>query len=303
MINSLFNNKKVATALSVLSNLLLIIMKLITGFVTGSVSIVSEAIHSSSDFIASVIAFYAVHKADEPADNEHQFGHGKYEDAAGFAEGTLIIIAALYIIYEALKKLSGIEAPMNNSVTGIIVMLVSVFVNIFISSYLFKVAKNTNSIAIYSDAEHLKTDVLSSFTVLIGLIIIKYTGLHVIDSLIAITVALIIIYTGYKICRETLNALLDYSLPEKDITDIKTIIKNNKIKGISEIKEIKTRKSGKDKEIVITVTVSAEMTVGLAHSLCDDLENEIEKALGNTKITIHIEPHNANYLSCQKSND
>ena len=102
-----FKNTKLAAGLSVVSNLTLIILKLVAGFISGSISIISEAIHSGSDFLASVIAFYAVHKSDQPADEGHQFGHGKYEDVAGFVEGCLIILASLYIIYEASKKLSG----------------------------------------------------------------------------------------------------------------------------------------------------------------------------------------------------
>ena len=118
IINAFFHNKKLAASLSVLSNFILIVLKLITGFVTGSVSIISEAIHSGSDFLASIIALFAVHKAEEPADKDHPFGHGKYEDAAGFAEGCLIILASLYIIYEAGLKLTGSSEPLSNSTAG-----------------------------------------------------------------------------------------------------------------------------------------------------------------------------------------
>lgn len=301
MIDSFFKNKKLAASISVISNLSLIILKLITGFISGSVSIISEAIHSGSDFLASVIACFAVHKAEEPADNGHQFGHGKYEDAAGFVEGVLIILASLYIIFEAGRKLTGTTEPFNNTTAGMAVMFVSVLTNLFVSQYLFKVAKNTDSIALYSDAEHLRTDIYSSLTVFIGLVVIKFTGLHIIDSIIAVIVAMIIMHTGYKICKETMNDLLDGSLPEEDVESVKNILKTYCEEGISGIKEIKTRKSGKDKEIVTTVLVDGNMTVSFAHDLCDKLENEIEKTLGNTKITIHIEPCPKCSASCQKS--
>lgn len=297
---SFFKNKKLAAGISVLSNFTLILLKLFTGFISGSVSIISEAIHSASDFLASVIALFAVHKSDQPADSDHQFGHGKYEDAAGFIEGCLIILASLYIIYEACKKLSGNAEPIHDSNLGIIVMFISVITNIIVSTYLFKVAKTTDSIAIFSDAEHLRTDIYSSLTVFAGLIIIKYTGIHIVDPIMAIIVAIIIMQAGYKICKSTTNDLLDGSLPEQDIETIKSTIKECKEQGISEIKEIRTRKAGKDKDIVIILLVNGNMTVSFAHELCDKLEYEIEQKLGNTKITIHIEPYEANTVSCQK---
>lgn len=286
----ILTNKKLATLVSILSNFSLIVLKLIVGYSTGSVSIISEAIHSTSDLLASFIAFFAVHKAEEPADKEHQFGHGKYEDIAGFIEGLLIILAALYIIYEAGKKLIDPAKLQFDSTAGIVVMAISVIVNFIVSIYLLKVAKKTDSIAIYSDAHHLRTDIFSSLTVLVGLVFIKYTGLHIIDTLLAVIVAMIIMHTGYKICKETLNNLVDGSLPEKDIETIKNILEKYSPNGIDSIKEIRTRKSGKDKEIIIVLLVKGSLSVEYAHNLCDQLESEIEKAIGNTKVLIHIEP-------------
>lgn len=302
MITPISENKKAAASLSVFSNFCLIIIKFITGIMTGSVSILSEAIHSGSDLLASLIAFFAVNKSEAPADKEHQFGHGKYEDVAGFIEGLLIVLAALFIIYEAFKKLNGETEPLNNSIAGIIVMLISIITNILVSSYLRHVAAKTDSIALYSDAEHLRTDILSSVTVLLGLLIIHYTGLYIIDAIVAVIVAVIIINTGYKICKQTMNDLLDGSLPQNDLDTINAILQNYIQHGVSCIKEIKTRKSGKDKEINIILLVKGDMTVTESHEMCDKLENEIEKALGNTKITIHVEPLKNCCVSCQKNN-
>lgn len=299
MIDLFFKNKKFAASLSVVSNLILIVIKLVTGVISGSVSIISEAIHSSSDFLASVITFFAVHKADSPADKDHQFGHGKYEDVAGFIEGILIILAAAYIIFEAARKLTESIEPFSNSLLGIAVMFVSVITNIAVSTYLMKVAKNTDSIALYSDAQHLRTDILSSLTVFIGLIIIEYTGLHIIDSIIAVIVAMIIMHTGYKICKEAMNDILDGSLPNCDIQKIKNILKKYQDKDIAGVKELKTRKAGKDKDIVIALFVDGNMCIRDAHILCDKLENEIESELGNTKITIHLEPADCNCVCCK----
>lgn len=300
MIDFLLKNKKFAASVSVVSNFSLIVMKLITGVITGSVSIISEAIHSASDLLASFIALFAVNKSDIPADKEHPYGHGKYEEVAGFIEGALIILASFYIVFEAAKKLTGTETHLSNSTAGIIVMLISVLTNIAVSAYLFKVAKKTDSIAIFSDAEHLRTDVYSSLTVLIGLLAIKLTGINIIDPIIAIIVAIIIMQAGYKICKGTMNNLLDGSLPEHEIDVISKIIEEYKEQGIDSIKEIKTRKSGKDKEIIITLMINGSLTVACSHCLCDDLESKIEQNLGNTKITIHVEPTATTSFSCPK---
>ena len=297
-----FKNTKLAAGLSVVSNLTLIILKLVAGFISGSISIISEAIHSGSDFLASVIAFYAVHKSDQPADEGHQFGHGKYEDVAGFVEGCLIILASLYIIYEASKKLSGLSEPIDNSVLAVSVMFVSVCANTLVSAYLFKVAKITDSIAIYSDAQHLRTDIYSSLAVFIGLVVINITNCHILDPLIALVVAIIIMNTGVKICKRTMNDILDGSLPESDIELIRSTIKTNSQETPLAIKEIKTRKSGKDKEINMILLVDGNLTVSSAHEICDKIENEIENKLGNTKITIHVEPAKNADNSCQKVN-
>lgn len=285
-----FYNKKLAAKLSVVSNAALIILKLIAGFISGSISIISEAVHSCSDLLASVITLFSVHKSEQPADFDHQFGHGKYEDLSGLIEGILIILAALYILYEVLKKITGVSEPISDSGLGMIVMFISVVANVLVSVYLMKVAKNTDSIALYADAEHLNTDIYSSLTVFLGLVCIHYTGIHAIDPILAVIVAVIVIHTGYKICKEAVNNLLDGSLPEKNIKEIKSIIEKYNEHGICGIKEIKTRKAGKNKEINITLLLEGERTIKYAHDLCDALEKDIEQNLGNTEVTIHVEP-------------
>lgn len=287
MLNFL-KNKKLAALVSVTSNTTLIILKFVAGFISGSISIISEAVHSCSDLLAAIITCLSVNKSEQPADDSHPFGHGKFEDFSGLIEGCLIILAALYIMFESVKKLLfGVE-PMEHAGIAISVMLISVFVNIMVSTYLFTVAKNVDSIALYADAEHLRTDVYSSFAVFFGLLFIKLTGIHILDPIIALLVATIIINSGYKICRLSANNLLDRSLPGQEIESIKAIIAS--YEDIRGIKAIKTRKSGKDKNIVITIFVDGRKTIAYAHRLCDELEKSIEETIGNTSVTIHIEP-------------
>ena len=280
--------KKFAAGLSITSNTLIIITKIIAGMVSGSISIISEAIHSLSDFLASVLTFFAVTRSAEPADKEHPFGHGKYEDMSGFIEGGLIIFAGLYIIYEAFSKLVSGYTMEAESMLGIYVMAFAVIANFLVSRYLFYVAKKSDSVSLRADAEHLQTDIFSSLGVLIGLILIKITGLAILDPIIAIVVALIILKTGFSISKETMNNLLDGSLPAGDIEEIENILRHNTV--IKGYKNIKGRKSGQYKEIELTLLFNPDMKILCCHNVCDQIENDIKNKLGNVSINIHSEP-------------
>ena len=282
--------KKFAASLSITSNAVIILLKIVAGILSGSISIISEAIHSFSDFLASVLTFFAVTRSSKPADKEHQFGHGKYEDMSGFIEGGLIILAGLYIIYESVKKLILGYNIEFNSMLGIYVMAFAVVANFMVSSYLFYVAKKADSVSLYADAEHLRTDIFSSLGVLIGLILIKITGIVILDPIIAIIVAIIIIKAGYSISKETLNNLLDGSLPEEDMKKIESILdKNISIKGY---KDLKTRKVGQCKDIEITIFFEPNLTIAQCHKICDEIEAEFAKSFSNMTIIIHPEPEN-----------
>ena len=282
--------KKLAAGLSIASNAIIIILKLIAGVISGSISIISEAIHSLSDFFASMLTFFAVMKSSEPADKEHPFGHGRYEDMSGFIEGGLIIFAALFIIYESCKKLIFGYSMETESFLGIIVMAIAVVSNFFVSSYLFYVAKKTNSISLYADGEHLRTDIWSSLGVLIGLVIIKFTGIIILDPIIAIIVALFIFKAGFVISKATLNNLLDGSLPAEDLEKIENIIKDMRKEGILGYKSLKARSSGPEKLIEITLLFPKDMIIEDCHNICDKVENKICETLGICKISIHAEP-------------
>ena len=213
----IIQKKKLTAGLSIASNVTLTVLKIVIGIISGSLSIISEAIHSMSDLFASVLTFFSVHKSSQPADNDHPYGHGKYEDMAGFIEGLLIIFASFFIIFQSSKKIiTGFSMDAESNL-GIIVMALAVVMNFLVSSLLFKVAKESNSISLYADGEHLRTDVYSSVGVLVGLILIKITGHTILDPIIAILVAVFIYRTGYAISRRALVNLLDHSLPNEDI--------------------------------------------------------------------------------------
>ncbi len=298
--------KQITAGLSILSNITLTALKLIVGALSGSLSIISEAIHSFSDLAASVITFFSVIKSSQPADKDHPYGHGKYEDMAGFIEGFLIIFAAIIIIYEASKKIiHGCPYQAENNL-GIAVMVIAVLLNIIVSTLLFKVAKESNSISLYADGQHLRTDVYSSLGVLFGLILIKYTGHTLLDPVIAILVACFIFRTGQKIAKQSIMRLLDYSLPKDEIDLLKKIIYgfNNKV----ELKDnsLKARQIGPTTDIDLTLLFPKETSLCECHRICDDIEKQIRNIYANASISIHSEPKcynkNCENLCCSNGN-
>jgi len=290
------NKKKFVAGLSITSNIILSVLKIITGIISGSLSIISEAIHSLSDLFASVLTFFSVVKSSQPADRDHPYGHGKYEDMAGFIEGLLIIFAALFIIWEASKKIIfGINIDTENNM-GIIVMFVAVVLNIVVSSFLFKVAKETNSISLYADGEHLRTDVYSSLSVMLGLILIRVTGYTILDPIIAIIVAAIIFKAGYSISKKAGSNLLDHSLPDENINSIKQIIKNCSANATLKLNSIKTRQVGPTKDIDFILQFFENTSICECHKICDEIEKQINQLYPNCSISIHAEP------ICYKSN-
>lgn len=292
------NEKKSAALLSIFSNSFLIITKLFVGISSGSVSIISEAVHSFTDLLASILAFFSVKISSEPADNDHQFGHGKFEDLSGVIEGLLIIVAAIYIIYEAAQKLINHSFHHLETTSGIIVMILSVIINIFVSVNLFRVARKTDSIALLADAEHLKADIYTSLGVLLGLVIIKFTGLSIVDPIIALFIAIFIIKTGVSLCLTSSKNLLDVSLPAEDKKLIVNTVKNYISDEIQGIKNIKTRKAGPNKLVEFTIIVPTDMTIKEGHDICDKIEHDLSSKINNLHVTIHIEPCNTVCSKC-----
>jgi cation diffusion facilitator family transporter len=297
---SAFCKKQHAALISIFSNTVLISSKLFVGLLTNSVSIISEAIHSFTDLLAAMIAFFSVRQSAIPADADHAYGHGKYEDASGLAEGALIVLAGGYIIFESVEKIIGNKFDYIDSFAGIVVMALSVVMNIFVSKQLYKVAKNTDSMALFADAEHLRTDVLTSAGVLIGLVLIKLTGIKLLDPLVAIFVACFIINTGFKLCSASLKNLLDSSLPEDEKEIIQKIMDSYCLEKIFEVNQIKTRKSGPDRLIEFTIVVPKKLTVEQSHKLCDEIEYDLKIQLKNARVTIHTEPCNSICIECKK---
>jgi cation diffusion facilitator family transporter len=284
--------KQSTARLSIISNTSLVLMKFVVGFAIGSVSIISEAIHSSMDLIAAVIAFFSVRKSAEPPDADHSFGHGKFEDISGLVEALLIFIAAILIIYEAVVKLLGhtmVELQPEMLIFGIAVMGISALANWYVSHRLFIVAKESESIALESDAWHLRTDIYTSLGVFAGLILIKLTGNPIFDPLFALGVAVVIMKAAYDLTKRSLADLIDHSIPETDEKRIKEIICEH-ASIYAGFHDLKTRRSGPEIFIEFHLVVPGDISVTESHDLTDHLESDLNTEYPRATITIHVEP-------------
>lgn len=280
-------NAKVSIArLSIVSNTFLLILKLAVGIISGSVSIISEAIHSSMDLIAAIIAFFSVRVSDNPPDSRHPYGHGKVENMSGVIEALLIFVAAIWIIAEAVKKLLGEDIELSTIGLGSIVMLISAAVNFFVSKKLYKVARETNSLALEADALHLKTDVYTSLGVAIGLGLIMITGINWLDPAVAILVALFIIRESYNLLKRAFSPLLDTSWSEEDITELENSLKRLEVK----YHDLRTRLAGNYRFVDFHIQIPEDVSVGSAHQYCDEIEDELKGSFENLTVTIHVEP-------------
>ena len=292
--------KKIAVAgLSVWSNSFLVALKLVVGLMMGSVSVLSEAIHSGIDLVAALVARYSVKRSAEPADKDHTYGHGKYENLSGFIEGTLIFLAAAVIVYEASKRLfNATEVEMVG--VGMLVMAISAGVNIIVSRKLFKVAKETESLALEADAYHLMTDVWTSAGVFVALGVILVTGWQIVDPVVAMIVAALIFRAAFGITKRSCDGLLDRSLPEHELEVLEAVVKRNEVHFV-DYHRLRTRKVGAERQVDLHVTVPRDMTVIDSHSLVEKLEGEIREALPRCTVVVHVEPCEKDCESCRMS--
>jgi len=285
------NAKKNVARLSIASNAFLAIAKFTVGFLIGSVSILSEGIHSGMDLLASVIAYFSVKKSALPPDVDHAFGHGKYEDASGLIEALLIVLAAGIIVWEAIQKLifGGTTLSTGLLYAGMIVMGVSALCNFFVSQKLMKVAKQTDSIALESDAWHLRTDVMTSVGVVIGLILIQITGLTFLDSVIAILVAMMILREAYHLIKRSFADLMDESLDEEEVRKIEDIICRHQ-NAYTNYHSLKTRKAGPDKFVEFHLMMPHATPLEDAHHVLQGIENELKAEIPRLTVIIHLDP-------------
>lgn len=283
--------KEKTAHLSVASNTFLVAAKLVVGFAIGSVSIISEAIHSAIDLVAAMIAYFSVRQSARPPDECHTFGHGKYESISGLIEAILILVAAALIVNEALKNLldGGETLNVEGLGLGIAVMLLSAGINYYVSSRMMAVAKKTESIALESDAWHLRTDVYTSAGVVFGLLLIRLTGLVVLDSIIALVVAAIILRAAFGLIRRSLEDLVDRSLPAEEEARIREILDEH-CTDVINFHRLRTRRSGPNRFVDLHIVVPRTATLEEAYGVVKHLETDVKREFPRTNVTIRVQP-------------
>jgi cation diffusion facilitator family transporter len=285
----LADEKQKVAALSIISNTLLVTFKLIAGLLTNSVSIIAEAIHSSLDLLAAIIAFTAVKISGRPPDKTHRYGHGKFENVSGTIEALLIFVAAIWIISEAYQKIINGSAVETIGI-GIGVMAFASLANWIISNILMKTARKTDSIALEADAMHLRTDVYTSLGVMLGLLVLSLTGIQILDPLIALSVALLIIKAAYELTVKALVPLLDVALPAEEEAEIENALQMIIPQGMINFHQLRTRKAGSERYVDMHLVVQRDLNITQVHDLCDQIEKEIELRLKHVHVMVHAEP-------------
>lgn len=287
-----------AALLSIASNTILVALKLFVGIMMYSVSVISEAIHSALDLVAALIAFLSVRESGKPPDDKHRFGHGKIESVAGTIEAILIFAAAAYIIYEAGRKLHARHFFIEELDIGAMVMGISAMANFFVSRYLMRVSEETDSIALKADALHLRTDVYTSVGVLVGLVAIRFSGVAIIDPIIAIAVALMIIKASYDLTRTAMGNLLDVRLPDEEEKIIHETLDQSGDYFV-EYHKLRTRKSGNVRYIDMHLVISKATSLKDSHDLSHMIADKIRSRLPESQVLVHMEPCDGDCVTCR----
>jgi len=280
------NEKNRVAFISVLAAIFLTTFKLVVGLVTGSLGILSEALHSGLDLVAAVITWFAVRLSDKPADKDHHYGHGKIENLSALIETLLLLITCVWIIYEALNRLISGETHLEVTVWSYVVVVSSIIIDISRSRALKKMAIKHNSQALEADALHFSTDVWSSLVVLLGLIGAQF-GFFMADSIAALLVACIVIYVSYQLGKRSVNVLLD-RVPDSVSREIQDEM--TRVDGIKSFHDLKVRSAGADIFVEVNIHVQAGMTTEEAHEIATAVEKQLSLKIPRAHVHVHIEP-------------
>lgn len=282
---------------SVLAAIFLTAFKFVIGIITGSLGILSEALHSGLDLVAAIVTFFAVKLSNKPSDTDHHYGHGKIENLSALIETLLLFLTCFWIINESITRIvsgEGLKLTTTQTIFSFIVVITSIVVDVWRSKKLYAIAKKYKSQALEADALHFSTDIWSSVVVLIGLICVKiyeWTNLSVFyyaDSVAALIVAIIVVYVCWSLGKKAVDALLDKA-PKKETDDIKEIIK--KFPGVIQYHDLKIRNSGHLLFIEATIHVDPTLSLVNAHNITEELENKLLEYDEYSKVSIHVEPN------------
>jgi len=279
--------KQKAAISSVIAAVFLTLFKLIVGLTTGSLGILSEAAHSGLDLVAAALTYFAVKIADKPADREHTYGHGKFENLSALFETLLLIVTCGWIIYEAVNRIFFHEVHIEVNFWSFAVIVTAIIVDYSRSRILFKAAKKYNSQALEADALHFSTDILSSGVVIIGLIGAGF-GFHKADAFAALVVSGIVMWISFRLGKRTIDMLTD-RIPDVGLVD-KVREEVLKIDGVVNCRNIRIRQAGSKSFIDMVVDIKRTIPFEQAHQIMNVIEERIKKMMPNVDIVIHAEP-------------
>jgi len=284
--------KSAAALLSVFSNLLLIALKLAAAAITGSIAILTEAIHSSIDLMASFVALVSVRRADVPPDEDHPYGHEKAENLAATIEGMLILVGAGIIVFEATRRLAA-GSEVDSIGIGIAVIGFSAVANLGVSGLLSRRAKSLGSPALEGDAAHLRADALTSVGVLAGLALVELTDEPAFDSIAALVVAVAIVVSGVRIMRRSGSVLMDESPPPEELDLIESTIAASRAPEMLGYHKLRARQAGARRWIDLHVQFENGTSLERAHEAAHELRDAISAELPRSDVLIHVEPESS----------
>jgi cation diffusion facilitator family transporter len=278
-----------AAAVSIVSNTCLIVLKVGAGLVTGSVGILSDAVHSLMDLIASLIAWASVRKADAPADSSHRYGHEKLEDLAAGAQALLLLIGAVFIAVEAIRRLinGGHVASLG---VGIAVAAAAAAVNLVVSTYLDRAGGVTGSTALHANAADLRTDAFVSLAVLVSLVVVKLTSAEWMDSVVGLLVAAAISRTGVRILVDASRRLADEALPADELAALQQVVASFVGDEVVGFHDLRARHVGSNHQVDLHLQFAAGTSLERAHYVSHQLQDAIVKRLPATTVLVHLEP-------------
>ena len=283
-----------AARLSIISNAALIVLKLVAGAITGSIAIITEAVHSSIDLMASIVAYFSIRKAEEPADESHPYGHEKVENLAAALEGVLILVGAGIIVFESSRRLA--DPPEVESLGfGIAAIGISVVVNAAVSTYLYRRARQTHSPALEGDAAHLRTDAATSVAVLVGLALVAVTDVKALDPIVALAVAAAIVWAGIRLISRSSRVLVDEALPETELAAVAEAVESSGAPEVAGFHKLRARRAGSRRYIDLHVQFKPGTTLERAHSVSHELQAEIRRRVLRADVLIHIEPDTSDH--------
>lgn len=282
--------EKKATIVSTSVAAFLVIIKMVVGILSGSIAVLASAIDSMLDLLVSLFNYFALHTAEKDPDEQFHFGRSKIEPLAAVIEGVVISFSALFILYEALLKISH-PREMTHMSESIGVMIASFIITAFLVLFLNRVAKKTKNMVIKADALHYKTDLFSNGAVLMALVLISYTAEELIDPILGIAIAFYMIYSAVPIIKEGILMLLDAALESEDIDKIKYILETQK--DITNYHQLQTRESGSHIFVSMHVVYNISISLYDAHVVSDKLEDSIKKLFTekSVHILIHMDPY------------